>query len=59
MPLQGERRAIRFRLAEERVELLRQEQALLVSFVLPPGCFATTVLGEITKSFAAPCPLVS
>ena len=35
---------------------LEREGSLVFRFRLPPGCFATTVLGEITKSFL-PLPL--
>ncbi|MBL8899141.1 MAG: tRNA pseudouridine(13) synthase TruD [Planctomycetes bacterium] len=43
----GERRALRFALGEPRVEA--DPEGLRFRFALAPGCYATTVLGELTK----------
>ena len=46
LKLKGARRALRFPLRE--VEL-GYDQGLLLTFALPPGCYATTVLAEVMK----------
>jgi tRNA pseudouridine13 synthase len=45
--LKGARRPLRFPLGEPAAE--QDEEGLVVTFVLPPGCYATVVLGEIIK----------
>jgi tRNA pseudouridine13 synthase len=45
--LKGARRPLRFPLLEAAVE--EDEEGLVVSFSLPPGCYATVVLREVTK----------
>jgi tRNA pseudouridine13 synthase len=47
---EGTRRPLLVPLGEPRVELGDEPDAIRVSFVLPPGSYATVVLGEITKS---------
>jgi tRNA pseudouridine13 synthase len=46
--LRGDRRPLRFPLTGAAVAA--EGDDLLVSFTLPPGAYATVVLGEITKS---------
>lgn len=46
LKLKGARRPLRFPLREAE---LSYDQGLLLSFVLPPGCYATAVLREIVK----------
>jgi tRNA pseudouridine13 synthase len=49
--LRGERRAYRFPLRDATVEEhAALPDAIVVRFTLPRGCYATTVLAEITKS---------
>jgi tRNA pseudouridine13 synthase len=45
--LKGARRPLRFPLLEAAVE--EDDEGLVVSFSLPPGCYATVVLREVTK----------
>jgi tRNA pseudouridine13 synthase len=54
LALFGERREVRFAPADLDVRALPGEGTLVLTFQLPPGCFATTLLGEITKSFLPP-----
>ena len=58
--LRGERRAYRFPLQHATAELLPSEPAaddttpaLRLSFELPRGCYATSVIAEVTKSTAS------
>jgi tRNA(Glu) U13 pseudouridine synthase TruD len=45
--LKGARRPLRFPLREIR---MWYDDGLMLSFMLPPGCYATTVLSEVMKS---------
>ena len=54
LSLAGERRALRVPLQEAAV--VRDTDALLVTFALPRGSFATTVMREIMKSQEHACP---
>ena len=54
LALYGERRVVRFAPGDVEVRALEREGTLVFRFRLPPGCFATTVLGEITKTFLPP-----
>lgn len=47
LKLRGERRPYRFKLAHPK---LWWDEGLMVSFELPPGAYATTVMGEVMKS---------
>jgi tRNA pseudouridine13 synthase len=48
LKLKGARRPLRFPLGDVSAEM--DDQGLVVSFVLPPGCYATVVLREIMKA---------
>jgi tRNA pseudouridine13 synthase len=52
MKSKGERRPLRVRLAEATLDAYGDD--LIVSFALPPGSYATTVLDELMKADAAP-----
>ena len=54
LSLHGERRVIRFAARDVEVEAKPGERTLVLQLRLPPGSYATTVVAEITKSFAAP-----
>jgi tRNA pseudouridine13 synthase len=54
LKLKGARRALRIPLREVEV---RYDEGLLLSFSLPPGCYATVVLREILKADVPPLPL--
>jgi tRNA(Glu) U13 pseudouridine synthase TruD len=47
LKLKGARRPLRFPLGEAAAE--QDTEGLVVSFALPPGCYATVVLREIMK----------
>jgi tRNA pseudouridine13 synthase len=49
LKLKGARRALRFPLHDVG---LGYEQGLVLTFALPPGCYATTVLAEVMKPSA-------
>jgi len=49
LTLPGERRPLRVRLADCELGVDRAERVLWLRFRLPPGAFATTVLGEVRK----------
>ncbi|MBL7200291.1 MAG: tRNA pseudouridine(13) synthase TruD [Anaerolineae bacterium] len=46
LKFKGARRPLRFPLREVKIEY---DEGLLLSFSLPPGCYATTVLNEVIK----------
>ena len=48
LKFKGARRPLRFPLSEAEVN--EDDQGLVVSFSLPPGCYATIVLREIMKN---------
>lgn len=48
--VEGARRPLRFPLAEQTIGY---EDGLMLSFVLPSGCYATVVMNEVMKSSAA------
>ncbi|MEW6074595.1 MAG: tRNA pseudouridine(13) synthase TruD [Planctomycetota bacterium] len=54
LPLHGTRKSLRFRAADLRVRADPANGALELGFALPPGCFATALLAEVTKGFAPP-----
>jgi len=54
LKLKGARRALRVPLRD--VES-RYDEGLLLSFTLPPGCYATVVLSEVQKPDVAPRPV--
>jgi len=54
LALFGERREARFAPRDLEARALRGEGTIVLSFLLPPGCFATTLLGEVTKCFRPP-----
>jgi tRNA pseudouridine13 synthase len=54
LSLHGERRVIRFAAHDVDVAVKTGERTLVLQFRLPPGCYATTLVAEITKSFTAP-----
>jgi len=47
LKLKGARRPLRFPLSEAAAE--KDDRGLVLSFALPPGCYATVVLREIIK----------
>lgn len=49
LALWGERRPLRFVPRGLKIRALRGEKSLRFEFALPPGCFATAVLGEVMK----------
>jgi tRNA pseudouridine13 synthase len=49
MKVRGARRPLRIPLREVAI---REDEGLVLSFSLPPGCYATTVLAEVMKTEA-------
>jgi tRNA pseudouridine13 synthase len=54
LALHGERRVLRFAAHDVDVAVKTGERTLVLQFRLPPGCYATTLVAEITKSSTAP-----
>jgi len=49
LALWGERRAMRFVPRDLKIAALKGDKSLRFEFTLPPGCFATALLGEVMK----------